>query len=193
MAQFSNLKRALAALMVVMMLVGIMPANVFAGRVVVGGDNSQVIVSDITLEEAIAKMEAIYVKYLGEKYLYEDEINAAVAQMDYATLASAKQENDRLEAEMKNLSDEDIAFINECYTPYINFASAINARMGGRQMARTNTEIMTGLIFADSANSSSYSGGTYSATAKGSLFSKKTNTVTISNTTDVTKKLSFSY
>ncbi|MBR4880816.1 MAG: hypothetical protein IKU19_02720, partial [Clostridia bacterium] len=197
----STLKRALAALMVVMMLVGIMPANIFAGRVVSGGGqlpDKQVIDTvpgeTTDLAKIIEKMEAIYIKYLGEKYLYADEINAIVSAMDLDTVAAARLETRNLENEAKALSEDDIAAINDCYAPYINFATAIEARSTDRQLARGTWTPVTGLTLSDSgASSSSFTDGVYTGTAKGSLFSKKTDTITFTNSSTETMKLTFAY
>ncbi|MBR4881566.1 MAG: hypothetical protein IKU19_06500, partial [Clostridia bacterium] len=204
----SNLKRALAALMVVLMLVGVMPFNAFAGRVVGGGNGVPVkpdvdnIDIDVTpdvdgttdLAKIVNKMEDIYIKYLGEKYLYADEIDAIVSEMDPATLTAARLENYYLEEEAKSLSEEDIAAINDCYEPYINFATAVERYGSNRQLARGSWTPVTGLTLSDSgASSSSFSNGVYTGTAKGSLFSKKTDTITFTNGTSETMKLTFAY
>ena len=58
----------------------------------------------------------------------------------------------------------------------------------------TNLSVLDGqLSIVDTANSMSQSGGVVTITAKGSLFSKKTNTVTITNTSGAQAELKFTY
>lgn len=58
----------------------------------------------------------------------------------------------------------------------------------------TTVNVLDGKVsVTDSANSNTVSGGTVTITAKGSLFSKKTNNITITNETDNKAQLSFDY
>ncbi|MBR4053565.1 MAG: hypothetical protein IKK06_02055 [Clostridia bacterium] len=58
----------------------------------------------------------------------------------------------------------------------------------------TTVNVLDGQVsITDSANSNTVSGGTVTITAKGSLWGKKTNNITITNETDSKAKLSFDY
>ena len=70
---------------------------------------------------------------------------------------------------------------------------AMVAMMAMPAMATSHSILDGQVSVADSANSSSVSGGTVTITAKGSLFSGKTNNITITNETDNTAQLSFDY
>ena len=69
---------------------------------------------------------------------------------------------------------------NVLTTAYVNFLTTVSVLDGK-------------VSVTDSANSNKVSGGTVTITAKGSLFSKKTNNITISNNTDSQAQLSFDY
>ncbi len=201
-----NFKRAMAALMVVMMLVGILPMNVFAGRVVVGdADINKPVVDDTDIDVSVETttdlanfvedMEGVYAKYLGNNWLSAKEIDTRVSGMDDVTLQAAKLDIIRIEDKANDLSEDELSLVLESYSAFVDFASSVMNLTQDRQLARaTNISMFDGLLsITDNNGSGSLSGTNVTITAKGSLISKKTNNITITNKATVTKKLSFDY
>ena len=207
-----NTKRILSFVMVVLMLVSMFPVSVFAAentaivnenvqlngvsvKTEVSDDTKSLIDIEITesMQEIIDDMTDIITRYLGTYELSDEAVDSLVSEMDQGMIQEARYEVYCLEEKAYEiLNDEEIDFIGRSAGTFCVFATALEKY---NQIGLfTNVSVITGeLEFADSSNTGSYSGGTYTATVKGSLLSKKTNTVTITNQSSVPKKLSFNY
>ena len=203
-----NTKRILSFVMVVLMLVSVMPFSAFAVtdvkyETVTLDDTlvqSEVALeedSDVTLtepvKEIIAEIDDILNRYLGATDLTAEEINALVSEMDQGMIQEGRYEIYCLEEKAyEDLNDEEL-FVVSNYSSTLSLFSETLERYNEISFL-TNVSIISGeLQFADSQNTGKYSSGTYTATAKGSLFSKKTNTITFTNQSSEKKNLIFTY
>lgn len=161
-------------------------------------DEMQITEESTSLEQIQAKINDILVRYLGGKTTSEEEIYALVEKMDWETYQTARWEISELDnlAEINDLSERELMGLIEANTVVSLFSNALElkASQDPEVSLYTTVTVLDGKIsMTDTANTVKVSGGTVTATAKGSLFSKKTNTITITNDTSDTIKLDFNY
>ncbi len=191
-------KQCLSVLLALMMLCSIMPLSALAAEVSVAEsvdtdqsgytefvaqtiDEIETILNNCTLTSDMTRAEAeeaIY-KLDGETvYGAWDDINALIktietsmTQAEFEVLESSK-------------SFEVLSYL------YDVLDTALNPPI---MLATTQTVLDGAVSITDSANSNTLSGSTVTIKAAGSLFSKKTNNITITNETSDTATLSFDY
>ena len=207
-----NTKRILSFLMVVLMVVSALPVSAFAiddntitnesvqlnGITVksdADGSSASLIDIEITepMQEIIDDMTDIVTRYLGTYELSDEEVISLVSEMDQGMIQEGRYEIYCLEEKaLEILNEDELDFISRSASTFSIFASALEKY--DQISFYTNVSVISGeLEFADSANTGKYSSGKYTATVKGSLFSKKTNTITFRNQSSNKKNLVFSY
>ncbi len=184
-------KRMLSVILSVMMVVSMVPVQVFA---VDSHDHEQAVESNDLAKDFQTQIDEILTYYLGDTELCAEEIRAAVSEMDIDTVFEAMDELDALEAELISaLTEAEIAALVDANPALSEFADAVYNADGGFELM-TTVEVLDGKVsVSNNGGSLSESGGTITVTAKGSLFSKNTSTVTIYNNTTQQANLSFSY
>jgi len=198
-------KRILPLFLSFLMIVSMVPVQVFAADDILEREEEIVIDdADVTAltaqadEDAIAAYQAwiddILSYYLGATDMGSDEIRAIVSEMDTDSIWMAQVELYDLAAEMEyELTEDEIGALVEANPTVSEFSTILDEYAAGVNLLTTVT-VLDGLVsVTDSANSNTVSGGTVTITAKGSLFSKKTNNITITNESDSTAKLEFDY
>ncbi|MDO4748112.1 MAG: hypothetical protein Q4A12_02935, partial [Eubacteriales bacterium] len=191
-------KQCLSVLLALMMLCSIMPLSALAAEVSVAEsvdtdqsgytefvaqtiDEIETILNNCTLNSDMTRAEAenaIY-KLDGETvYGAWDDINALIKTIE-TTMTQAE-----FEVLENSKSFEVLSYL------YDVLDTALNPPI----MSATVISLLDGKLTAqDTQNTVKNSSGKVTATAKGSLFSKKTNTITLINETDSTSLLSFDY
>ena len=205
-------KKILPLLLVTMMLFSMTPVQVFAeiDHSDHNHNNENVVESDkndqssetikewesTKLNEAKAKIDAYLTKYLGMTTMSMPEVEEIVWEMDEDTMIAAWDELELLKKYFDTLTDAEIYFL-EKYENVETFGylwEVLDQIFNSDISLFTTHSVVSGSVsISDSANSSSLSGGTVTITAKGSLISKKTNNITITNDSGNKAQLSFSY
>ena len=205
-------KRFFAVLLVVVMLLTMVPMNAFAAEATpdhvhtddeivsqsVAQDDAEL--SDDTLSGATeflqqvkAQMDELLIKHLGKTVMTEAEIYNAMYSVD---LWNAWVESDALVATIGTMSEVEFKLLElyESTPTFVYFYELLYSVANPPIMAATTVNVLDGKVsVTDSANSNKVSNGTVTITVKGSLLSKKTNTITVTNETDSTASLSFDY
>ena len=132
--------------------------------------------------------------YLGSTEVTQEEIEAIVAGMDETTIREAYVEIFELEEWIvEQLNEDEIQVLLDNNFVVCDFATSVVAHFAGISLYTTVNVLDGKVSVTDSTNSMSESGGTVTITAKGSLFSKKTNNVTITNESGKKAELTFDY
>ena len=204
-------KRLLAILMVVMMFVSVVPYQAFAlasepdttvteqhdHDTILDPMESKPITETVLLKQVKAEMERILTKYLGTITMPEPEVEEFVWNMEEDDLYAAWDEAQAVADMADPMTDAEVYFLQqyEGIDTFASFYKVLDDIFSGAGISLyTSTSAQSGNIgISDTANTVSVSGTTVTATAKGSLFSKKDNTVTITNNLDVQAQLTFTY
>ena len=137
-----------------------------------------------------AEMDSILAQYGVTAGMSDAQIADAIAAQNGKTVRKTLERIDALEESAQELTAEEFATLDtEVFGQFMNVMEQMNA-------AAPMTDVSTDdgqLTISDSGNTGKLSGGTYTATAKGSLFSKKSNNITITNNSGANATLSFDY
>ncbi|MBQ3073811.1 MAG: hypothetical protein IJD19_03940, partial [Ruminococcus sp.] len=197
-------KQLLAVLLVLMMVVTMIPVSVFAAEhehtteVAENTDAalSETVVDTELLEQVKAQMDALLTEYLGKTVLSEEETFNALVALDGDTLWNLWLESEELVGVIETMSEAEFAILLEYESTetfgyvYDTLYQMVNPPI----MLLTTVDFLDGkLSLTDTANTITVSGSTVTATAKGSLFGKKSSTITIVNETADVSALSFDY
>ena len=183
-------KRCLSLLLALAMVISMVPGQVFATEVHSDDIHTQTITTSEYALQMQRKIDAIVDEFGIVAGMTDGEIANAIAFCDGEAVRNAMEQIAALEQEAQNLTEEELVCLNlDAFGPFCDVLS----RMYTAELM-TVVDVLDGQIsISDSANTGKVSGSTYTATAKGSLFSKKTNNITITNNTDSQVQLSFAY
>ena len=180
-------------------------------------DDTAAIVEETTVEETVAEPEIPETTAAVSENLtlVQDEINRVLETYGIAVDMTTEQIHSAVAAMNDDAYwealvacvelEESDAFLNlteaeqmtlvETNAVYSDFSSAIYARRANEDIAFfTTVSALDGQVsLTDTANTIKNSSGTVTATAKGGLLSKKSNTITITNATENPATLSFNY
>ena len=193
-------KRSLSVLLVLMMLFSIIPLNTLAAKVDIQNTVDTTESSDhqsTALELAQADIDRILKNCNLNNNMTKSETERAVYQLNGNTVYGAWDDIAALtEFVESSLTEKEFASLEK----YKGFEvmgylyDILDTALNPPIMVATTTSVLNGAVsITDTANSNKVSDNTATITAKGSLFSKKTNTITITNETSDTVQLSFSY
>ena len=188
-------KRCLSMLLALVLVFSMTPFQAFAAEND-GHDHSNTDVASQTetgtengLQEQ-AEMDSILAQYGVTAGMSDAQIADAIVAQNGKTVRKTLERIDALEESAQELTAEEFATLDtEVFGQFMNVMEQMNA-------AAPMTDVSTDdgqLTISDSGNTGELSGGTYTATAKGSIFSKKTNNITITNNSGANATLSFDY
>ena len=202
-------KRFLTGLLAMIMVISMIPAQVFATDDL--DENSENIVEQPTAEpettpivsdspavaEFQARIDAVLNTYLGTTSATKEEMELLIAEMDEVTLMDLQFEILILEEDLEFMElteDEQKTLVanNAVLSTLCDILMEYPVDMG-LYAAKTVTVLDGNVSITDTAGNGSVSSGTYTATAKGSLLSKKSSTITIVNDSGNLAQLSFDY
>ncbi len=191
--KFTN--RCLSIILALMMLISIVPLSTFAQNVDdISTTQSQ---SSSAVDEAIAKIDAILDDCNLTSKMTREEVQNAVFKIDGDTLYGAWLDSDALVKELESsITEEELALLekHEGTQVFGYLYDILEQMINPPVMLLSNISLLDGkLTVQDTQNTVKDSSGTVTATAKGSLLSKKTNTITLINETDSMAQLSFDY
>ncbi len=192
-------KRSLSILLSLLMLLSVMPLSAFASEADVAETSQTDTVTEYSTElltNVIAEMESVLTDRGITSGMSKEDIQAQLYTMDGNTAYATWDKVCAIEDSVLSMSEEEYAELEE----YENlelfglFYDTFSEMMNPPIMAATTVDVLDGAVsVTDSANSNTVSGGTVTIKAAGSLFSKKTNNITITNDTSDTATLSFDY
>ena len=206
-----NLSRLISLILTVAMLITAMPLYAFAEGISAISEtapsesesSSQDVVESKPFEETILLKEIkkeiakALNQYLGKLVMSEEEVKAAVSAMDEDTQFDAWFATDDIRLMAEDLTDAEAYFLlqYEGAATFGYLCESLDEILLSNDIAWfTTVTVLDGKIsIADSANSNKVSGGTVTITAKGSLFGKKTNNITITNASGSKANISFDY
>ena len=199
-----NFKRMLALLLVVVMTVSVLPLNIFAADAThdhsenesLEGIENKPFEETVLLKQIKADIADYLDRYLGAVKMSEAEVKDAISKMDEDTQVEAWFESDDIRMAAEELTDVEAYFLllYEGTETFGFMASTLDDIMLEGFALYTTVSVLDGKVsITDSANSNTVSGDTVTITAKGSLISKKTNNITITNASGSKAALSFSY
>ena len=144
------------------------------------------------------EIDSMLENYLGATKVTQKYILAAVDAMDWETYQTARWEIALMEESdaIQQMNEAELKTLLENNSTFLSFSDALEAKAATDNTVSTLTtvDVLDGKVsVTDTANSNKVSGGTVTITAKGSLFSKKTNNITITNDSGAKAKLSFDY
>ncbi|MBO5340568.1 MAG: hypothetical protein J6A62_06195, partial [Oscillospiraceae bacterium] len=150
------------------------------------------------LEQVQQDIDTILVTYLGTVSAAPEQIDAAVAEMDWETVQTARWEIMLLEESdrVAQLTEDELQILVEHNTVLTAFSDALaeNAGDAVTTFASKTVTVLDGKVsITDSAGNGSQSNGTVTIKASGSLFSKATNNITVTNESGSQAKLQFDY
>ena len=188
-------KRCLSMLLALVLVFSMTPFQAFAAEND-GHDHSNTDVASQTetgtengLQEQ-AEMDSILAQYGVTAGMSDAQIADAIVAQNGKTVRKTLERIDALEESAQELTAEEFATLDtEVFGQFMNVMEQMDA-------AAPMTDVSTDdgqLTISDSGNTGELSGGTYTATAKGSIFSKKTNNITITNNSGANATLSFDY
>ena len=183
-------KRCLSLLLALAMVISMVPGQVFATEVHSDDIHTQTITTSEYALQMQRKIDAIVDEFGIVAGMTDDEIANAIAFCDGEAVRNAMEQIAALEQEAQNLTEEELICLNlDAFGPFCDVLS----RMYTAELMTVVDVLDSQISISDSANTGKVSGSTYTATAKGSLFSKKTNNITITNNTGSQVQLSFAY
>jgi len=193
------LKRSLSLLLVLVMVLSFVPGQAFAAEIETHDHAAEV---ETTAQPALSE-EALEIQaaiddmlnwYLGTTVATPDEIAQTVANMNVDDIWMAQVELADIEYMiLEMLSEEEAQLLVQNNPVLCAFATEVGAAAGGPNLLTTLTLLDGRVTLTDTKNTAKESGGTITVTAKGSLFGKTTNNITITNASADTAKLNFSY
>ena len=191
----SMLKRSFSFLLAVIMVLSLAPVQAFAAESDHDhGSTAESVTHSEEIQYFQEKIDEMLDWYLDDSAETEEEIAEKVAQMTGDDIWMAQVEIADIEAEAEELLTEaEITALVEANPKLTVFAEELDKNATGVNLLTTVTVLDGKVSVTDSANSNKVSNGTVTVTAKGSLFSKKTNNITVTNATDAQATLSFDY
>ena len=188
-------KRCLSVVLALMMLLSIMPLSTFAQSIEdIAQTQSQ---SSSAVEKATAKIDEILDNCKMTSDMTQQEVQNAVFALDGDTLYQAWLDSDALVQELEaSINEEELALIekHESTQVFGYLYDILEQMINPPVMLLSTLDLLDGALSAqDTQNTIKVSNGTVTATAKGGLLSKKTNTITLINETGSTAQLSFDY
>ncbi len=183
-------KKTMALVLAVLMAFSCIPIQVLAG----GTSND----TNTNLKwDFIVEVNNILVKYFDKVDPTNEEIEDKVITMDYETFMSAEADIEGAKASFMSLSEEEQESVLDLesverlgYMEDIMIMSRTPMMLAGESATLCDGNV-TAIV--DSNGTLSESSGTVTVTAKGSLFSKKTANVTITNTSSASGSVTFNY
>ena len=187
-------KKFLACVLVVLTAFSCMPFQAFASDAV---ENTTEATEKNLILDFVVEVNTVLVRYLGKVDATNEEIEAAVLNMDYETFSSAQADIEGIKSMLTSLTEEQQEQV-------LNTASI--ERLG--YMEETMIKLTTPMLLADGsatlcdgkvsitcsgATEFSASNGIVNVSAEGSLMSKKTATITITNASSENAIVSFDY
>ena len=231
---YTNLKRGLSLLLVLVMTFSMVPFPVFAGEVETvatelqstSATESTVVPEEIPAETTIStvsepeetlmpilvtelisltvleeesaspeiqdRMDTILNQYGITSEMTDSDMVNAIVVADGDTIKATMDEIAAIESEAGHLSEEAFRELNT--ELYGRFCGVFSALFNPSPIAAKTNLVLDGKVsVTDDLGNGALSGSTITITAKGSLFSKKTNTITITNETSDTATVSFDY
>ena len=187
-----NFKRVLSMLLAMIMLLTAVPVQMLAADAdsdeALNGVESMPFEETVLVKQIKTDIAKYLDKYLGALVMSEEDVKAAVSEMDEDTQVEAWFESDDIRMAAEELTQVEAYFLTlyEGTETFGYLASTLDDIMlsGGIALFTTVSVLDGKISVTDSANSNSVSGGTVTITAKGGLFSKKTNNITVTNNTD---------
>mgnify|MGYP003289775087 CR=1 FL=1 len=211
-----NLKRYLSLLLSLLLVFSLMPVSAWAAEEDAhdhsSGDTQSTTTSALSsgayvpnpaLAEYQAVADDILNYYLGSTSMTDEQLQAAVSEMNSDTCYEAYYEIVSLDVELEYaynegvLSDADMEYFLAANTLLLDFADGIHEK--AMQAApdisffATTVTPIAGVDVTDSGSTGKNSNGTVTITATGGLLSKATNNVTITNTSGKIATLNFHY
>ena len=179
-------KRCLSMLLALVLVFSMTPFQAFAAE----NDGHDHGSADTAGLHEQAEMDSILAQYGVTAGMSDAQIADAIVAQNGKTVRKTLERIDALEESAQELTAEEFATLDtEVFGQFIEVMEQMNA-------AAPMTDVSTDdgqLTISDSGNTGKLSGGTYTATAKGSIFSKKTNNITITNNSGANATLSFDY
>ncbi len=183
-------KKIMALVLAVLMAVSCIPVQVLAS----GTTND----TDINLKwDFIVEVNTILVKYFGKVDPTNEEIEKAVLQMDYETYMSAQADIEGAKASFMSLSEEEQESVLDLESvEKLGYMEDTMIKLTSPMLlSGESVTLCDGNVTAavNSNGTLTESSGTVTVTAKGSLFSKKTANVTITNASSASASVTFNY
>ena len=193
------MKRSLSLLLVLVMVLSFVPGQAFAAEIETHDHAAEVqtTAQPALSEEALeiqATIDEMLNWYLGTTVVTPDEIAQTVANMNVDDIWMAQVELADIEYMiLEMLSEEEAQLLVQNNPVLCAFATEVGAVAGGPNLLTTLNLLDGRVTLTDNKNTAKESGGIITVTAKGSLFGKTTNNITITNASADTAKLNFSY
>ncbi|MBP3624690.1 MAG: hypothetical protein J6J05_02485, partial [Peptococcaceae bacterium] len=144
-------------------------------------------------QQQIDNILAAYEITTGSSLAYiENVVNAMDEDAQVEAVIAVEDLEYEIEYEL-DMTDAEQQMLVEGNEAFSAFATEVMASMEAVGLYTTVNVLDGKVSVTDSANSNNVSAGTVTITAKGSLFGKKTNNITITNETDSKAQLSFDY
>ncbi|MBE6824412.1 MAG: hypothetical protein E7513_03595 [Ruminococcaceae bacterium] len=193
-------KRCLSVLLALMMLLSIMPLSTFAAQVDLSSTvdiNDSQNQSTELLEQVKAEIDEILNNCNLNNEMTQSQVEKAVYKLDGNTVYGAWDDISALIKTVEtSMTEEEFALLEqyESFEVLGYLYDILDTALNPPIMMLSTISVLDGkLSISDTANTVKVSGGTVTATVKGSLLSKKTNTLTIINETSDVAQLSFDY
>ena len=156
------------------------------------------------IESIQADIDALLIKYLSATVLSEEEIQNKVDEMSDAACEDAYweilcvDENIMFAQQDSMVTDAELEELYNSNSAMVSFAALVQTRaektISPINLFATTVEALDGqLSITDSGSKGSLDGTTYTTSVAGSMLSKNTNTITISNNTANSATLEFDY
>ena len=202
-----NFKKFLSLMLVVMMTITMMPVHAFAiehnettsENGTLAGVDSKPFEETVLLKQIKADIAKLLEKYLGKTIMTKEEVEQAVSNMDLETQEEAFFAIDDLSVVIEEMTDAERLFLEkyEAAATFIYLGETLyELLMPGNfslYASKTVTVLDGKVSITDDNGNGSVSGGTVTVKASGGLFSKKTNNITITNTSGSKASISFDY
>ena len=202
-----NFKRVLSLMLVVMMTITILPVHAFAldghdehsENGTLSGIDGKPFEETVLLKQIKSDIAKLLEKYLGKIVMTEDEVKAAVSNMDLETQEEAFFAIDDLCVIIEEMTDAERLFLEkyEASATFICLGETLYELLMPGDFSlyapKTVTVLDGKVSITDSIGKGAVSGGTVTITAKGGLFSKATNNITITNNSGSKAQISFDY
>ncbi len=187
-------KKVLAIVLVVIMAFSCIPFQALATEI---ANDTTLSLQDNPKMAFIAEVNLVLVKYFGKVDPTNEEVEDAVINMDYETYMEAQADIENIKSMLGELSeDEQNAVLDLKSVETLGYMEDTMIRlMTPMVLTGESTSVQNGNISVavDSNGTLTDSNGTITVTAKGSTFTKKTATVTITNSSSVAATISFDY
>ena len=191
-----TIKKCLSLVLALVMIFSLVPVQAFAAEDA-GHDHTEdsTIIAEPVITDPVraiqSRIDSILTQYGITADMSETDIGNAIFANDVEAVLATMEEIPALENDAAALKEEEFASLQNL-DAFGNFVGVLNSLT--EVMSIKTVTVLDGKIsVADTANSISASGNTVTATAKGSLFSKKTSTITITNDSGSTAAVSFDY